>query len=82
MGKTAKQVREWLEAQTWYEAFKANTTRRNWYDMKTVQNILSGVFLEETIMAAFDWDYSAEGSRYWEEKQEEFMDWYRTQALF
>ena len=82
MQKTAKQVREWLEAQPWYEAFKTNTSRRFWYDAKTVQNVLNGVFLEATIMAAFDWDYSKEGSAYWEERQDEFMDWYRTQTLF
>lgn len=82
MGKTAKQVREWLEAQPWYEAFKTNTTRRHWYDEKTVKNVLNGVFLEETIFAAFDWQYSKEGPDYWEERQHEFMDWYRTQTLF
>lgn len=82
MEKTAKDVREWLEMQPWYEAFKTNTKKRYWYDEKTVTNILKGVFLEETLMTAFNWDYTPEGPDFWEERNLEFMDWFRTQTLF
>ena len=82
MEKTAKQVREWLEAQPWYEAFKTNTSRRYWYDESTVRRVLNGEFLEVTIKVAFFWEYSQEGPAYWVKRQDEFMDWYRTQTLF
>ncbi len=68
--------------QPWYEAFKTNTKKRYWYDEKTVTNILKGIFLEETLMTAFNWDYTPEGPDFWEERNLEFMDWFRTQTLF
>ncbi len=82
MQKTAKDVREWLEAQPWYDAFKDNTKKRYWYDENTCNNILKGVFLSETVMAAFNWDYAPEGPDFWEEKNDEFMDFCMTQTLF
>ena len=82
MGKTAKNVREWLQEQPWYEAFYSNTRKRYWYDERTIKNILNGVYLEETLMAAFNWDCAPEGPDYWEQINLEFMDWFRTQTQF
>lgn len=82
MVKTAEQISRWLGSQSWFEQFKTNLTRQNWYDESRIRGILDGLFGEATIAAAFEWEYAKEGTDYWIERQDEFLDWFLTQTLF
>lgn len=48
--KTSKQIREWLEAQPWYELFRLNTHCGN---SGNVEKILRGDYERGTIALSF-----------------------------
>lgn len=65
--KTPNQVREWLKAQPWYLKFVTNTLKAH-----------NGYLGAATITDAFDWLDSDEGQEFWENVNDQFMEWFNS----
>ena len=70
--KTPEQIRAWLESREWFPQFRKNTIE---YDYLT-EEVLSGDRGEDTIADAFCWVYTPEGQGFWQDRDEEFQEWY------
>ena len=70
--KTPAQIRAWLESREWFPQFRKNTVE---YDYRTAE-VLSGDRGEDTVRDAFCWVYAPEGLSFWQDRDEEFQEWY------
>lgn len=70
--KTPAQIRAWLESREWFPQFRKNTVE---YDYRTAE-VLSGDRGEDTVCDAFCWVYAPEGLSFWQDRDEEFQEWY------
>lgn len=70
--KTPAQIRAWLESREWFPQFRKNTVE---YDHHATE-VLSGDRGEYTVFDAFRWVYAPEGQRFWQDRNEEFWEWY------
>lgn len=73
--KTQQEIKEWLESQEWFDAFKRNIMTETESE-DYLNEILSGDYLEGTIFAAFLWREAPEGRSFWIYKNREFLEWY------
>lgn len=70
--KTPERIRAWLKAREWWPQFVKNTVA---FDYRTAE-VLSGDRGEDTILDAFCWVYAPEGLSFWQDRNEEFREWY------
>lgn len=73
--KTQKQIKEWLEKQTWYEQYKTNLFRESDSSLESMEHLLGRAGLL-TISKAFCWGMTEEGFDFWNEVDEKFTDWF------
>lgn len=75
MNKTPEQVSEWLKNQKWIKEF-ARTMRDSHTSRKTATEIQEGKLGLLSIAAAFSWEDSPQGLKYWHNKHKKLMEWY------
>ena len=78
--KTARQIRQWLENQEWYELFLLQVWGSFSEDMVAIKRIISGNLGKNTISSGFDWWYSNEGPSYWIKIDRQFREWYEKES--
>ena len=66
--KTREEISKWLKDKPWYEKFKKNIIENEF-------SILNGCEGGNTIVGAFTWCYSDEGYRFWQDINNEFIEW-------
>lgn len=74
--KTPRQIKKWLKKQPWYNRFVYNmdNSRNSSYD-----HILSGNEGAFTIRISFIWKNSPEGHDFWENIDNQFIQWYNNE---
>lgn len=70
--KTMEQIRAWLKSRERWPKFMKNIID---YDYRTAE-VLSGERGEDIILDAFCWLYAPEGLSFWQDRNEEFREWY------
>ena len=74
------EIQQWLKAQSWWEAFKANYEQQNNEDgrvseYRTMTELLQKSW-QEPIASAFFWDRTPEGHEYWANIDKQFLIFY------
>lgn len=76
MKRTPKEIRRWFRSRLWYHDFLRNA----WFGRSSVKSaisIISGHCGMDTLMHAFRWDNTLQGSLFWEDRNCEFIKWYK-----
>ena len=74
--RTPEEIAEWLKEQKWIRAFARNMKKVGGVSKMEASRILSGQYLHNTVAAGFDWDRTAQGKAYWEDKHRELLKFY------
>lgn len=72
--RTAKEIRQYLKQQRWYNDFVHNTRVR--YKDRRSKYIIRGYCKKDTIGCAFLWDHTPQDHEYWEAIYYRFKKWY------
>ena len=81
--KTKEEIKKWLEKQEWFKAYVKNIyIDRLGSDHSAMERLLSGSVEKDTISGAFIWDNTEEGSKFWNNVNKEFQNWYRGEVPF
>lgn len=82
--RTAKEIRNYLKQQKWYNDFvyytKKNLRKQPKYS-KYIRNALKGYHKDLTIHNAFCWSDTKEGYYVWKFRHLKFNDWYGRKIL-
>lgn len=71
--RTHKDIKEWIEKQPWYSAYKSNMQEQN---NPLYETFLNGEAGPLTISHAIDFDRTYEGRWFWEKVNSGFQNWY------
>ena len=78
--RTAREVRQWLEKQPWFESFwlqaKAGRREGGDYSYEETEKTLSGGNGALTLLCAFNWNTSSEGPKFWQKEDNRFRNWF------
>lgn len=77
--RTAKEIRQYLKCQPWYNNFKYYTKTSRcyyWHDKSSSKKALRGYRYVDTISVAFSWRYTIEGFDVWDQRDMTFRKWY------
>lgn len=67
--KSSEEIAGWLKDKPWYKNFKKNIR-------KAGELVLNGEKGLSTIVGAFVWSDTKEGSQFWRKVEQEFVEWY------
>lgn len=75
--KSAEEIEKFLKNRPWFEKFKKNVERGD-VSGDDSSKILQGYYFDDTIRAAFCWEFTPEGFNYWRKRNEQFLRWYHS----
>ena len=74
--RTAKEIRQYLIQQRWYKDYVRNVKKNLYLTKKDKKEFLKGYQGDCTILYAFCWIETLQGSVYWSNVWDKFMKWY------
>ena len=75
--KTPAETKAWLESREWYGEYKAAVEADDENrELFLCEKFLSGEKGENTIRGAFFWFDTPQGDAVWDERDDEFLEWY------
>lgn len=78
-GRKPEEIRNWLVGRKWYSVFKTNLLKEledGALSAEDVDDIIAGKRDKMTIGAAFAWNATPEGTKYWGKREYQFLKWY------
>ena len=73
--RSKTEIKKWLKTRDWYEKYVENL-KIEYNDINNRQQFLWGEQGTKTISGAFCFSDTPEGTKFWFQKEEEFLMWY------
>lgn len=74
--KNRRKIARWLEQQEWYEAWIDNMNIQGYLDPEQMNEYIYGLNDEHTIISSMVFTQTPEGQEFWDNVNQEFLDWY------